>query len=420
MTIVLLAMGSRGDTQPYLALGQALKRTGQRVRIAAFENFASQVESAELGFFPIPGDVSAIAGDPAARAAMRADTPLRFFTSLRQLRSLVFDLQQHLWAACQGAEAVVYHPGAAIGFFAAREQGVPAVLATPFPMTPTRAYPALVFYRAPRLGPMANLLTHRLFEATLWSSSRAPLLRFWKQTFGGSPATVSNPLRRQRSAAAPTLVGCSEHVFPTPSDWPQHVHTTGYWFLDREGWEMPADLAEFIEGGAPPVYVGFGGLGDPARAEGTTELVIEALQRSGRRGVLAGGWNTMARTESLPDSVHFIDSAPHSELFPRMAAVVHHGGAGTTAAALRAGVPSVVVPHGADQFAWGRRLHELGAAPPPIPRKRLTPDILARALTQASEPEMLRATNDLGEKVRRERGAARAAELIVDLLARNR
>jgi sterol 3beta-glucosyltransferase len=207
-------------------------------------------------------------------------------------------------------------------------------------------------------------------------------------------------------------------VFPTPEDWPTSVHNTGYWFLDEPGgWQPPKGLLDFLEGGPAPVYVGFGSVGDPQQAAATTRLVAAALQQAGQRGVLATGWQGMAQMDDLPEGIYMLESAPHSWLFPRMAAVVHHGGAGTTAAGLRAGVPSVVVPFSNDQFAWGQRVFELGVGAPPIPRKKLTAEKLARAIEFALGENLKNAAGELGVKIRSENGAQAAAEVVLDCLA---
>lgn len=177
--ITILTTGSRGDTQPYLALGLALKHAGRDVRIAAFENYESFVKQYGLAFFPIKGDVTRVASSELGRGAMHADNPIKVVLSFNLLKSLIFDLQKDFYDACLGAEAVVYHPGAPIGHFAAWQQNIPAILATPFPMTPTRAYPSLIFYDGPRLGKPYNLATHKLFEQVMWLTSRAPLKQFW-------------------------------------------------------------------------------------------------------------------------------------------------------------------------------------------------------------------------------------------------
>ena len=187
-----------------------------------------------------------------------------FCSSLSKLKSLALGLQKDFYNACIGADAVVYHPGAAIGYFAARQLQIPSILATPFPMTPTKAYPSLIFYDKPRLGKRFNLATHKILEQIMWFASSASVKQFWKAQFGKTPDSFGAPFNRQRSPAYPTIVSCSNFVFPTPADWPPDVHNTGYWFLEEEaGWEAPADLVAFLREGPPPVYVGFRQRGQP-------------------------------------------------------------------------------------------------------------------------------------------------------------
>ena len=415
--ITLLTTGSRGDIQPYLALGVELKKAGYGVGVATFENYADFVTGYGLEFFPIKGDVSRVIASQEVRGAKRADNPLKFLLSFNKLKSLVADVQEDYFNACIGAELIVYHPGAAIGYFAAQHFKVRSILATPFPMAPTREYPALIFYNAPRLGRRFNLVTHKIFEQIMWSASKSAVSQFWKRKFGRLPEDYACPYPQQNTRRAPTIISCSHHVFPRPADWPEHVHNTGYWFLDGQmGWTPPRELQDFLDGGKPPVYVGFGSIGDAASAAQTTWLVVEALQRCGQRGVLATGWDGLVRIDQLPEDIFILESAPHSWLFPQMAAVVHHGGAGTTAAALRAGVPSAVIPHTADQFTWGRRVYELGVGAKPLPRKRLSAEKLAQAIDAALSEEIKRNAKDLGVKIQSENGVREAVNIIAGVI----
>jgi sterol 3beta-glucosyltransferase len=248
-----------------------------------------------------------------------------------------------------------------------------------------------------------------------------PMKQFMKQEFGLAARVISCPYSRQNTRRLPTIISCSEHVFPRPKDWPAHVHSSGYWFLEEEaGWQPSADLLRFLEQRPPPVYIGFGSVGEPGLAEQTTAIVIEALRRSGQRGVLATGWSGLANLPEPPKNVFILESAPHAWLFPRMAAVVHHGGAGTTAAGLRAGVPGVIIPSGVDQFAWGRRVYELGAGARPIPRKKLTAEKLSQAIDFALTAPVQQAARELGMKIQAENGAQAAAQVIVDCLEPDR
>ena len=413
MLITILTTGSRGDTQPYVALGLELKKAGHAVRIVAFENFESFVKSYGLDFYPIKGDVVRVASSINAQEGMKADNPLKFLLSFQKLQLLVFDVQKDFFNACEGSDVIIYHPGAAIGYFIAQYLKIPSILATPFPMTATGDFPALIFYDTVRLGRSFNLITHKIFENIMWFASSSPIKQFWKQKFGKIPENFSSPFRKQNSRNLPTVISCSKYVFPRPADWPENVYYYGYWFLDEEnGWEPPADLVVFLQKGTPPVYIGFGSVGDPKLAVQTTQLAIEALTRCGQRGVLATGWSGMAHIDNLPNDIFILENAPHAWLFPRMAAVVHHGGAGTTAAGLRAGVPGIIIPSGNDQFAWGRRIYELGVGAKPIPRKQLSAEKLSEAIKFALTEEIKNAAKNLGAKIQAENGAEATAKMI--------
>jgi sterol 3beta-glucosyltransferase len=420
MIFTLLAAGSRGDTQPYIALGVELKKAGHTVRIATFEVFEPLIKSFGLEIHPLKGDITTIASKENSKGAIKADNPLKLLLSFNKLKSYAFEMQKDLFNACQGSDVILYHPGMAIGYYAAQYLKIPAILATPFPMTPTKDYPALIFYDKVRLGRRSNWVTHKIFEKIMWFASSGPVKQFWKQEFGSAPENFTSPYPKQNTLTAPTLTSCSNYVFPRPSDWPEHVHNTGYWFLDEEpGWKPPTDLLDFLNNGKPPVYVGFGSIGDPEQAQQTTELVIKALKRSGQRGVLATGWSGMTKINIIPEEVFILESAPHAWLFPRMAVVVHHGGAGTTAAGLRAGVPSIVIPVANDQFAWGRRVYELGVSSKPIPRKKLTGEKLSEAISFALREEIKENARILGLNIQSEDGAATAAKIITNCVKGN-
>ncbi len=415
MNITILTSGSQGDTQPYIALGLALKKSGHNVRLAAFENYEGFVRRFGLDYFKVRGDVTKVAGGRSGKNAAKVDNPLKLLLSFNELKDHLFDVQEDFFRACDGADIVVYHPGAAIGYFAAERFNIPSVLAVPFPMASTSEYPSLIFYDMPRFGGIYNRLTHKLIEQIFWFASTSPLKAFWKKEFGALPKGFSNPFSKQVTKRNPTIMSCSDFVFHIPKDRLPNVHTTGYWFLDEVGdWSPSKELQDFLESGEKPVYIGFGSMSSFGSAEQTTNLVVEALQRSGQRGVLASGWNGMSRAVKIPDTVFILDHAPHTWLFPRMAAVVHHGGAGTTAEGLRAGVPSIIIPHANDQFAWGRRVYELGVGPKPIRRKNLTAENLAEAIRLALTDDIKQKASMLGSKLQAEKGADAAAKIILD------
>jgi UDP:flavonoid glycosyltransferase YjiC (YdhE family) len=216
-----------------------------------------------------------------------------------------------------------------------------------------------------------------------------------------------------RTAGTPWLCGFSTHVLPKPADWDEHQHVTGYWFLDEQpGWQPPEELKRFLDSGPPPVYIGFGSMAheDPERQ---THLALRALELSGQRGVLLTGWGGLTR-QAMPSNVLVVEDVPHAWLFPRMAAVVHHGGAGTTAEGLRAGVPNIITAFAPnDQPAWADRVVKLGVGPRVPGIKGLTAEKLAKAIRMAvNDPTMRARAAALGEKIRAENGIARAVEVI--------
>jgi UDP:flavonoid glycosyltransferase YjiC (YdhE family) len=196
---------------------------------------------------------------------------------------------------------------------------------------------------------------------------------------------------------APWLNGFSAHILPKPADWDADQHVTGYWFLDAQpGWQPPEELMRFLNSGPPPVCIG-----------------LRALELSGQRGLLLTGWGGMSQRPASPN-VFFVDNVPHAWLFPRMAAVVTHGGAGTTGADLRAGVPNIITPVAPnDQAAWAERVVTLGVGPRLPGIKQLTAEKLAEAIQIAVTGSALRVrAAALGEKIRAEDGLARAVEII--------
>jgi sterol 3beta-glucosyltransferase len=417
-TVSILTSGSRGDTQPYIALGVQLKKLGFHVRLTAFEVYKDLVEGYGLEFCAKSGDVQRVMASQIGQEAMRADNPLKMMLSFSKLRVYVARMQEDLFDACRGADLIIFHPGAPIGHFAAQEFGIPSIFASPFPMTPTREFPSLIIYGRGSFGQSLNLFSHHVLEQVMWSASRGAIKDFWKKRGLKIPDDLQNPYSRHITPKSPTFISCSNYVFPRPKDWPQAVHCEGYWFLDELGtWTPPERLQEFIARGEKPVFIGFGSLGNRADVRQAAQISIEAIKLSGMRAVLSLGRLSEDTIGDLPKSVFLLESAPHSWLFPKMSAVVHHGGAGTTAEGLRAGIPSIIVPHSNDQFAWGRRVYELQAGPLPIPRKKLTVERLADALRESQSPKIKAAAALLGQNIADERGAQKMAEIVAGMFA---
>jgi UDP:flavonoid glycosyltransferase YjiC (YdhE family) len=202
----------------------------------------------------------------------------------------------------------------------------------------------------------------------------------------------------------PICHGYSPAVVPRPSDWPAEVQVTGYrWPATPEGWKPPDELVHFLAAGPAPVFVGFGSM-TREQSGRLGEIIGAGVTRAGVRAVVQSGWTGLS---GAGRDVLTIGDVPHDWLFPRMAVVVHHAGAGTTAAGIRAGVPAVPVPMLVDQPFWAARLHRLGVAPRPVPVRELTAETLADALrTCLDRPAYRDRAAALARRVRAEDGVA--------------
>jgi sterol 3beta-glucosyltransferase len=411
MDLTLLSYGSRGDVQPYLALARALRHVGHQVRLVAPPNFASLAQEYQVDFYPVGVDLQAHLKQR-TKAMAQSGKSIRLLRTLRnELLSIMDDVARDTWQACQGTELVIGVGPAS--YSVAEKLGVPFIEVALQPATPTRAFPSPVVPPWLQLGGTVNRLTHAAFEQVFWQLFRTNTNRLRTQVLGLPPYSLLGPLRRMRENGLLRLYAYSSYVVPRPNDWPAHHHVTGYWFLPPAmEWQPPQDLSAFLAAGRPPVYIGFGSM-IGRDSQKTTALVIEALTLSGQRGVLAGGWGALGDTIQHSEQVFFIDSIPHHWLFPQMAAIVHHGGAGTTGAALRSGVPSIVVPFSFDQPFWGHRVAALGVGPRPISRAKLTAQRLADTIERTiHNPQMRERAAQLGAQIQAEDGTAQAIDHI--------
>lgn len=393
-----------------------MQAAGHTVCVATHARFEALITRAGLSFFPLPGDPR---GDAAKNTAGKDEVEKnhKFFRFARQLiRPDDPTLSKYLrgfLAACQDADAVITS-ALAVGFafHVVEKLRIPLIRAFWFPTSPTRYLPAPFMPDNIRLGRPLTLYTHYLTRQLLWLMMGSSANRLRREVLDLPPLSVRDPFGRMDRQAWPLLYAYSPRVGPRPPDWGAWIHITGYWFLNRPAdWQPPEDLVAFLESGPPPVSVGFGSM-PSTNPEASTKLVIDALTRAGRRGVLVTGWDGLANTD-LPDDFHVIKEILRDWLFPRMAAIVHHGGAGTTAEGLRAGVPSVTIPFLGDHPYWGKCVHELGVGPKPILRERLTTDSLAQAISTAvSDPGMRRRARALGHQIQAEDGVAGAVELL--------
>jgi UDP:flavonoid glycosyltransferase YjiC (YdhE family) len=415
MKIVIIATGSRGDVEPYVALGKGLQQAGHTVRLVTHEDFESLAKAHGLEFWPVEGSVVAIAQSQEMRKRIGGGN---FMSVLKQMakeaESASLSLAKTGLTACRDADLVIAGiAGLFSGVTLAEKFQIPLLQAYYIPFTPTRGFPCFMIPGMPTyLGGAINRFSYQVARQMIWQGFRPADRIARKQALDLPPSPFWGPFDSPIILKSPVLYAFSPVVIPPPADWEGHARVTGYWFSDLPaGWTPPPELVTFLESGPPPVYVGFGSMSQE-NPEATTRLVVEALAQTGQRGILSAGWGALAR-QDMPESIFLADPMPFSWLFPRMSAVVHHGGAGTTAHGLRAGVPSIVIPFFADQPFWGRRVSDLGAGPLPIPLKKLTAAKLAGAIRQAvSDEKMRQRAAGLGVVIQAEDGVANAVSAI--------
>jgi sterol 3beta-glucosyltransferase len=416
MKLTLIAAGSRGDVQPYVALGSGLRAAGHSVHVLASPDFQELVTATGLQFSDMGGSTAEVARS--MESMLERGNFLEILSSMgTSARRMVSQAAASGMEVCRGSDVIIAGLGGFfVGLALSEKLGIRFVPAFVYPFTPTREFPSVLAPAAPfRLPGWANRLSHLLAQQMMWQAFRSAENQARRQVLRIPPAPFWGPFGLFNSGGGTVLYGYSRQVIPIPADWGDSMHVTGFWPLEppRE-WKPPAGLLDFLESGPPPVYIGFGSMTHRKPGE-VTEMVLRALARTGQRGVLSAGWGGIGEG-TLPKSVFPIGSTPHGWLFPRMAAVVHHGGAGTTAAGLRAGVPAVVTPFFGDQPFWGERIHALGVGPKPIPRPRLTAKNLAEAMDAAvSDAGMVGRAARLGEKIRAEDGITRAVEILEQL-----
>ena len=414
MRIVIIAPGTRGDVQPYIALGKGLQSAGHTIRLVSHSNFESLVTSYGLEFWSFGNDVK----DAVENSDMQALTEKGNFLLL--LAKMAKEAQREALRfaegglrAAQGMEIVLSGLGGLfIGIAIAEKLDIPLVQAYVVPFSPTREMSSVL---TPKLPPVLNRVSHQLTRQLMWQGFRSADTIARKKVLNIPAAPLLGPYDSKSTHNMPILYGFSPSVIPAPSDWNDQTHITGFWFVDEaDDWQPPAALLDFLQAGPAPIYIGFGSMSSRA-PEQTADLIIQALKLTNQRAILLSGWGGLQKA-NIPDSIFMIDSIPHSWLFPRVSAVVHHGGASTTAAGLKAGIPSVVIPFFGDQPFWGQRVAELGVGSKPIPRKQLTAERLANAIQEVVTNEDIRQrAAKLGKQIQTENGIESAVKIFNEL-----
>ncbi|KAK3949282.1 hypothetical protein QBC32DRAFT_40430 [Pseudoneurospora amorphoporcata] len=461
LNVVIQIVGSRGDVQPFVSLGQTLKQTyGHRVRVATHPVFREFVEESGLEFF-------SIGGDPAELMAFMVKHPglMPGFDAIKtgeitKRRKGVYEVLMGCWRSCieagdgtgpapkewkkgdrnaEGAfigedgwtvsgeagvnmgrkpfvvDAIIANPPSFAHIHCAEKLGVPLHMMFTMPWSPTKAFahPLANIQSSNADIAITNYISYALVEMMTWQGLGDVINRFREKVLDLEPLSLLRAPGILNTLRIPTTYCWSPALIPKPNDWAQEISIAGFYFLDlATNYTPEPDLAAFLAAGPPPVYIGFGSIvvDDP---DALTRLILRAVAKSGVRALISKGWGGIGLTEDITqadwaprqDQYFMLGNCPHDWLFNRVSAVVHHGGAGTSAAGIKAGKPTVVVPFFGDQPFWGAMIAKAGAGPDPIPNKQLTADNLAAAIQEALKPETLAKAQELGHRIKEEKGA---------------
>lgn len=417
--ILIASLGTRGDVQPYVALAAELAARGAEVVVTTGEGFDGMIEKAGARARPAPINYQQLLQDTKIQQALFS---LRgTLKSARANLAVQKDVARALWRIGleEKPDLILFNLKATIMTLVARRYGIPALPTALQPVTaPTSEFP-LPLFGLPDFGSYFN---RKSYGAGRWlmQAGLSALTGAVKDDAGAELSAKGCIMDGYlpNGTRVPSLQAFSSALVPRPADWPEEALSCGYWLTEPDtGFQPDAALSAFLEAGRPPVYLGFGSM--PSRdPKALTETVLAALKQTGQRAILATGWGGLKEQDidaDLADRVFRLESAPHSWLFPRCGAIVHHGGAGTTHEALRWGKPSFVCPVFADQPFWGARVHSIGAGPQPVKQKVLTPETLAASLKDLESDSYLEGACRAAEIMAGEPGARGTADWLMSL-----
>lgn len=414
MNIAIVCIDTRGGVQPYLALAIGLKDAGHCVRFVAPTSYESFVTARDINFHGLSGDLMGVvqtegdAGRGTDQGFLRGHLLM-----IRTVTARIIQWTAEVYEACRGCDVILSGFGGMLAAEGVAEKyKIPLLQAHVQPLTPTKAFRGLI--KPPGIP---NRFSHRLGRQAFWQPLRMAVNKARRSVLGLGDAQFFGMAGSVSDGATPLLYGYSPSLLPKPAEWPANVHVTGYWFLKEDSsWQPPAELVRFLQSGVKPVLIGFGSMASTDAAS-TDDLLMQAVRLSGQRAILVSGWSQTARIERT-EQVFRIDSVPYSWLMAHVSAVVHHGGAGTTGAALAAGVPSIIVPHTADQPFWGDIIAGKSLGTRPIARKRLSAERLAGAIRMVVQDERYRQNaSGLASKMADEDGVKTSVQILEEWAA---
>lgn len=406
MTVVIMTVGTEGDIRPHIALGAGLVAQGHAVRLAADPGFAPAIAQAGLEFAPLTADFAGMMRAHPQALDGRSGAAVARVVVEETRRMAQFWPEQGLAAARNASLFIGSGNVTLLAASLAERAGVPFVQTQLQPLEASRALPP-VWFRPHTLPGKANLMLHYALRQAAWLLTRS-IANTMRQALDLSPYGLRGPWHNPRATGGRILYGFSQHVVPRQPEWPARIAMPGYFVAaSAADYQPPSDLAAFLKTGEKPVYIGFGSMLS-SEAERLAALVRDAVQLSGLRAIVSSGWSNLRRFLDNTPNLHVVDSIPHEWLFRQVRLAVHHCGAGTSAAAVRAGIPTVPVPFVGDQFFWGWQLGRIGVATPAQDMRTFSARTLATAMQQATNPDMVATATRLGQQVCAEDGVARA------------
>ncbi len=422
--ITILTIGTRGDIHPFVALGNGLREAGFEVKMATHEEFKPLVNSYGLDFAPVIGSVaSSLRTDRIKESIDKGGKNREFFNSIIQEATHHFEeALLNFKDACEGAEIIITSPFSLhIANYLTDHFKVPLIFCSVNPAGPTTEFHHVL--SDPPKGPKAarsayNKTTHKIFTEIVWRYIKAELKPTWNNVMPNKlKFPTLDPLAAAFKKKLPLILyAYSPAVLPKPKDWSILQHVTGYWWLPTdEEYVPPSPLKEFVESGEKQLYIGFGSMTNP-KDNMLATIFMPAVKALGQKAVVLDDGSDLSEFKDDKD-IFLIKRADFNWLFPRMKAVVHHGGVGTTGIGLRTGTPTLTVTFIPDQRFWGWRLSEMGAMPKPIPRKGITYEIFHDKLKELiNNPSYKNITEELSFQINKENGVKNAVELVQQYL----
>ncbi|MFN8579124.1 MAG: glycosyltransferase [Candidatus Sericytochromatia bacterium] len=417
MNISIITLGSRGDVQPYLALGLGLKEQGFNVKLLANENFKEFISDFNIDFHPIRGNVHELVNSEAGKDLLESGYSIKFIKKFTNIMSEYFDnFFDDMLEGTKGTDFIIFSPLCFVAQQVAEYLGVKSMTANLQPFNRTNELPSFMFPETFSFIPKYNLMTHLVFEQAVWQSVRhtvnknivkklnRPKIGFWGRR---------NELEKLKF---PMIYGFSKYIIKRPNDWNKNHKITGYWFLDtQKNFKPEKELLKFLDTDKKIIYAGFGSMVN-RNPEETSNMIIKSIKGLNVKLIIMTGWGGLSISDNYED-IHVVNQIPHDWIFPKINAVIHHCGAGTTSATLRAGIPSISVPFFGDQPFWSNQIYKLGLSTKPINRKDLNSSNLREAIIESiANDNLINRAKIISKKINSENGISNAVETIKQII----